>query len=664
MTQRELGGRYRLENEIGGGGMALVYRAVDTLLDRTVAIKMLRPQYVGDSQFVSRFRQEAMSAAKLSHPNIVNLYDVGVENNEYYIVMEYVDGPTLKDIILERAPLPISEVVDITDQICAALEHAHEHHIIHRDIKPHNILLTKNGIVKVADFGIARAVTGDTITDFQATTVLGSVHYISPEQARGGSTDVRSDIYSLGIVMYEMLTKELPFSGESPVSVALKHLRDRFVEPRELNRKIPQSIENIVLKCLVKSPDMRYQNMAAMQADLADALVHPNVPKFSMPQEVEDETIAIPAVGNGASVAGQEPHKEKKRKKAWWKALLWWLVGLLLVIVGGFAAYYILMRFIQVPNVNLPSVVGKTEQQAISALESSGFQANQIHEERAPNSDRAEGIVYDQNPEGPTVVKKNRDITLYVSLGAPKISMPNVNGVVADQAIQTLVNQGFKRENITEKQVQSADVPAGQVVSSSPSPGDNVSTDAKVVLQVSSGATTQVPNVIDQSYADAVQALQAANLQIGQVYKVPFSAPDQTVFKISPYSVGQSVPVGTPINLYVADNSQAQGGVDNSTGGTDNGTSSGSGGQNSNTNLPAGTEARPVTIQVNVRHHNPEQITILVSDVRGSNQKVVEQTITQNSSWTINVYVTQNTSGTIQVLENGHPTQNWRVPYQ
>jgi eukaryotic-like serine/threonine-protein kinase len=656
LTRRELGGRYRLEEEIGGGGMALVYRAVDTLLDRTVAIKMLRPQYVDDDQFVSRFRQEAQSAAKLSHPNIVNLYDVGVEDNEYYIVMEYVDGPTLKDIIIERAPLPVPQVVDITNQICAALEHAHEHHIIHRDIKPHNILLTKIGIVKVADFGIARAVTGDTITDFQATTVLGSVHYISPEQARGGTTDVKSDIYSLGIVMYEMLTNQLPFSGDSPVSVALKHLRDRFVEPRELNRKIPQSIENIVLKCLVKSPDMRYENMSAMRADLNDALIHPNVQKFSMPLEVADETISIPAIGI-ASASGREVRTGNKRKRPWWKTLLWWLVAMLLVLVGGFAAYYILMRFIQVPNENLPNVIGKSEQQAVSTLKAAGFQTSQIQEEKAVNSDKPAGIVYDQNPPGPTVVKKGRDITLYISLGAPKVSMPNVIGVVADQAIQTLVNQGFKRQNITEQQVQSADVPAGQVVSSSPVTGENVSTDAKLTLQVSSGATTQVPDVVGLAYKDAVSALQAANLQIGQVIKMPFSAQDQTVFKISPYSVGQSVPDGTSINLYVVDNSGAEGGNSNTTAnnGTDTGNENGK---------PTGTEVRPVPIQVHVKHHTPIQVTILVSDARGSDQKVVEQTVTADSSWTINVYVSPETSGNIQVLENGNQTQNWNVAYQ
>lgn len=313
MTARILGGRYQLQEAIGGGGMAIVYRAVDTLLDRVVAIKMLRAQFAEDEEFVLRFRQEAQAAARLAHPNIVNVYDVGVDEKEYYIVMEYVDGPTLKDVIIERAPLPVEEAIDISKQICNALSQAHEQHIVHRDIKPHNILLTKFGVVKVTDFGIARAVTGNTITDRQATSVLGSVHYFSPEQARGAKTDAKSDIYSLGVVMYEMLTGSLPFSGTSPVSVALKHLRERFIEPREMNKAIPQSLENIILRCLVKSPDGRYADMNAVKADLADALKHPNVPKFQMPLEMnEDETIAVPVVGEGFSDVSTELRKSEK----------------------------------------------------------------------------------------------------------------------------------------------------------------------------------------------------------------------------------------------------------------------------------------------------------------------------------------------------------------
>ncbi len=658
MIVRELGGRYRLEEQIGGGGMALVYRAVDMLLDRTVAVKMLRPQYAGDDQFVSRFRHEAQSAAKLSHPNIVNLYDVVVQDNEYYIVMEYVDGPTLKDIILERAPLPVEEVVDITNQICTALEHAHEHHIIHRDIKPHNILLTKNGVVKVADFGIARAVTGDTITDFQATTVLGSVHYISPEQARGGATDVKSDIYSLGIVMYEMLTNRLPFSGDSPVSVALKHLRERFVDPREINRKIPQSVENVTLKCLVKSPDMRYQNMSAVRADLAQALSHQNVPKFIMPENIWDETIAIPAIGNSISGDRRDRYSENKIKRPWWRTILWWFVAFVLVVVGGFAAYYILMGLVQVPNANLPSVVGKTEQQAITTLKASGFLSNQILEERAVNNDKPAGVVYDQNPEGPTTVKKNREITLYVSLGAPRVSMPNVVGVVSDEAVQTLINQGFKSQNITQQQIQSSTVPAGQVISSTPAAGDSVFADAKVTLQISAGAMTQVPKLIDLSYAQAVQALQAANLVLGQVIPVQFMAPDQTVVKISPYTVGQTVPVGTAINLYVANNS---GQTASSGGNTSNVPDGQSGG--GNTNLPSGTEVKSLVIRVPVQNGSSVQVTILVSDVRGMNQQVVNQTVSSTTSWPVNIYVAPGASGTVQVLENGNETQNIPVTY-
>lgn len=666
MSNRELGGRYQIQEQIGGGGMAIVYRAVDTLLGRTVAIKMLRPQYAGDEEFVNRFRQEAQAAARLSHPNIVNLYDVGMTENEYYIVMEYVDGPTLKDLIVDRAPLPIQEAVQLTSQICEALEHAHEHHIIHRDIKPHNILLTKSGMVKVADFGIARAVTGTTIADRQATSVLGSVHYFSPEQARGGNTDVKSDIYSLGVVMYEMLTKQLPFSGDSPVSVALKHLREGFIEPRQINSSIPQSVENIILRCLVKSPDRRYQNMTAVKVDLEDALLHPNVAKFVMPDEALDETIAIPAVGGVRAIEEtmmNEGIKEKKpRKKTWWKTLISWFIALVVVCLGGVAAYFVVMDLTQVPNLNLPNVVGKSEQTAIAALEQAGFSKNQIREERSSNTDKPKGIVYDQNPEGPTQVKQTRTIVLYVSSGAPQVTIPNLTGVLSDVAQQTLVNYGFQANNITIQQVQSSQIPVNEVVSTSPAAGTSVPTDAKIVLSVSEGVTTSVPNIVGMTYSDAVQALQNANLRVGQITPVQSTQPGETVVKTSP-AIGTTVQQNSTVNLYISENTN---GVSNSTNPfSDN--SSGSGGLNGGAtptgNLPPNTQAQQVTIRVPDKQQKPIHVQIYITDARGSNQLVVDQQITEETSWTETLYLTPGSSGSVQVYENGQLRDSRSISY-
>ncbi|WAH35493.1 Stk1 family PASTA domain-containing Ser/Thr kinase [Alicyclobacillus dauci] len=665
LTARVLGGRYQLQEPIGGGGMAIVYRAVDTLLDRVVAIKMLRSQFAEDDEFVSRFRQEAQAAARLSHPNIVNVYDVGVAEKEYYIVMEYVDGPTLKDIIVKRAPLPVNEVLDITKQICAALSHAHTEHIIHRDVKPHNILVNKFGVVKVADFGIARAVTGNTITDRQATSVLGSVHYFSPEQARGAQTDAKSDIYSLGVVMYEMLTGSLPFSGSSPVSVALKHLREPFVEPRELNKSIPQSVENVVLRCMVKTPEGRYPDMAAVKADLDEALEHPNVPKFQMPQDYNDETIAVPVVGEGFSEVSSQLRQSTKPVKRWRKVAQ--VTGIVAVAVaalgaGGYAAIAIVTNLVKVPNLPLPSVVGKPANTAMQSLVQAGFSPNQIQEKYESNSNKPKGIVYDQSPTGNTEVKKTREITLYVSKGAPQISMPDVTGQPADQAKQTLVTAGFSANNISEQQQQSTTVPTGQVISTSPAAGNQVSTDAKIVLTVSVQQTTTVPNVLGKSYADAVKALEAAGLQVGQVtHKQMSNMADQQVYYIYPYQEGQTVPTGSAVNLDVADNPNGAGtenSTDNGTangGSTSNGTGNGTGANTTN------AQPYPETISVDAPKGPPIHVQIVIDDARGTNQVVVDQTIHKKTSWQETVYLNAGQKGDIKVYENGKLAYNYPV---
>lgn len=659
MTQRFIGGRYQIEEQIGGGGMAVVYRAVDTLLARVVAVKMLRPQYAGDEEFVTRFRQEAQSAARLSHANIVSLFDVGTVDGEYYIVMEYIDGPTLKDVIRERGPLPVAEVIDITKQICDALEHAHEHHIIHRDIKPHNILLTKSGVVKVTDFGLARAMTGNTITHHPGSSVLGSVHYFSPEQARGGTTDIKTDIYSLGVVMYEMLTKELPFSGDSPVSVALKHLRDQFIDPRKLNSDIPQSVENIVLRCLVKSKDLRYPDMSAVKSDLQDALIHPNVPKFVVPDPVPDETMAVPVVGSLSSSLDEASSLAKTetptKKKKWWRGILWTVVVLALLVVGAFAAYYIVMRLLQVNNVNLPNLVGDSESQAVAELEHLGFRSSQIVEQKASNQ-KPKGTVYAMDPVGPTQVKENRTITLYISSGPPQVTMPSLIGVPVEQAIQTLQDSGFSAKDITEKPVQSTQG-SGLVVNSSPTPGSQVTVGSQITLEVSQGSMTTVPQLLGMTLDQAKAALIQANLQVGQVSYVNYPAQANTVFQILPFTQGQSVPSGTKIDLYIAQPSgqtqpsgQGQGG--NNVGPT------GSGGNTTTTNpgtanLPPDTVVKPVEVTVKDDLNQPMAVKIVKSDASGSQQTTIDTTINQTKNWTIPLYLTPQSTGDIWVYVNG-----------
>jgi beta-lactam-binding protein with PASTA domain/predicted Ser/Thr protein kinase len=649
VIQQRLGGRYDLEAQIGGGGMAVVYRAVDRLLGRTVAIKMLRPQFAGDEEFVSRFRQEAKAAARLSHPNIVSVYDVGMSDGEYYIVMEYVDGPTLKEVIRERGPLPIPEVIDITEQICDALQHAHEHGIIHRDVKPHNILLTRSGRVKVTDFGIAKAITGSTITYQTSTHVLGSVHYFSPEQARGSAANAKSDIYSLGVVMYEMLTGVLPFSGDSPVSVALKHLRERFVDPRELRPEIPQSVENIVLRCLAKSPDHRYPDMRAVRNDLRDALVHPNVPKYSPPEEITEATIPVPAVaGHGDEPRPETPAAQKpSRARRFWRGLMWTGVGTGVLCVGALAAYWIVMKLLAVQTVELPNVVGQTEQQAVATLEHAGFSENQIQREHEPNA-KPQGIVFAQDPPGPTEVKENRTIILYVSTGAPSVVVPDVQGLPQDEAVTQLVNAGFSRDHIQIQYVQSDQVNAGDAVGTNPPAGQSVDPGSRITLQVSKGGMVQIPNVIGQTLATAQQMLQSAGLAVGSVYRTPYQAPDGTVYEIGRYQVGDKVPQGTPIDLYVAQNPGMGAGNGNDTG-----------------QVPPDAREKPVTVTVKYNGEGqPWQVEIIQSDAVAKDKEVVNQSITKTTRWSLTLYLTpDNPNGEVVVKVNGQVVDDRRISY-
>jgi eukaryotic-like serine/threonine-protein kinase len=290
MIGKRINDRYKLLKRVGDGGMAIVYQAHDLILDRIVAVKILRSEFSNDEQFIKRFHREAESATSLNHPNIVSIYDVGEEEDTYFIVMEYVEGKTLKDLIKEQGRIPIEQSLSIMKQITSAITHAHDHHIIHRDIKPHNILLNRDGEAKVTDFGIAMAMTSATIT--HTNSVLGSVHYFSPEQARGGITNEKSDIYSLGIVLYEMVTGELPFSGESPVTVALKHLQEEVKSPKAINPFIPQSIENIIYKALAKDPFHRYGSVDELEKDIDTALSPSRIeePKYEPPSADEEAT--------------------------------------------------------------------------------------------------------------------------------------------------------------------------------------------------------------------------------------------------------------------------------------------------------------------------------------------------------------------------------------
>ncbi|HCX77854.1 MAG TPA: Stk1 family PASTA domain-containing Ser/Thr kinase, partial [Firmicutes bacterium] len=433
MIGKKLVNRYQILERIGGGGMAVVYKARCTLLNRIVAVKILRQQYSIDEDFVRRFRREAQAAASLSHPNIVNIYDVGQDKDVYFIVMEYVEGETLKDLIDREAPLEPARAVNIVRQIANALYHAHCNKIIHRDIKPHNVLISKDGRVKVADFGIARAVTTTTQT-FSPNSLMGSVHYFSPEQAKGKLATEQSDLYSLGIVLYEMLTKTLPFDGDSPVSIALKHLQQTIPPASRYNPAVTPGLQAILDKLLEKDKSQRYQNAI----DLLAALRTWNSPEAAEAAEADgkaeideaDTQVFMPLVSKKKQWLSQVG----KKRLLTWSIIILSVAAAVTLAVLGFSS---LAKLWEVKEIPVPNVVEQSKEAAIAELETVGLQnysISEMHHDTIPL-----GYVVRQKPTANQIVKQNRNIELIISKGPVLIDVPGVEGLdvrVAESDLQ------------------------------------------------------------------------------------------------------------------------------------------------------------------------------------------------------------------------------------
>jgi eukaryotic-like serine/threonine-protein kinase len=495
---KRLSGRYKVLEMIGGGGMANVYLAHDIILDRDVAVKMLRLDFANDEEFIRRFRREAQSATSLAHPNIVNIYDVGEENDLYYIVMEYVEGQTLKQYIQQNSPLRVEDALGIMSQLTSAISHAHQNHIIHRDIKPQNILVDRVGNVKITDFGIAMALSATSIT--QTNSVLGSVHYLSPEQARGGMANRKSDIYSLGIVMFELLTGRLPFSGESAVSIALKHLQSETPSVRRWNPDVPQSVENIVLKATAKDSFHRYDSVDEMEEDLRTALdsERVNERKFVIP--IDDEaTKAIPVITNdrplqnldetlvhsndkNTSTVKDVPKKgkdTKKRKK--WPIIL--ISTFLVLTLLGILAVTVLPELLSPKDVTVPDVSGLELEDAITKLEAIGLRVGEDIE--ITDEEIEEGKVIKTNPEEGNSVKEHSLVTIYVSSGKEKYELSDYVNRNYDDVVRLLDNLNFKDIKITEVYDDSE---PGTILSQNPEGGQEVVPDETVLeFEVSKG---------------------------------------------------------------------------------------------------------------------------------------------------------------------------------
>ncbi|MEL3972373.1 Stk1 family PASTA domain-containing Ser/Thr kinase [Rossellomorea oryzaecorticis] len=513
MNGKRISGRYRIIKLIGGGGMANVYLAHDMILDREVAIKMLRMDFANEEEFIKRFQREAQSATSLVHPNIVSIYDVGEEDDLYYIVMEYVQGMTLKQYIQQHSPVGVDQALEIMKQLTLAISHAHQNHIVHRDIKPHNILVDEEGTVKITDFGIAMALSATSIT--QTNSVLGSVHYLSPEQARGGMATKKSDIYSLGIVMFELLTGRLPFSGESAVSIALKHLQSETPSLRRWNSDIPQSVENIVLKATAKDPFRRYENLEEMDDDLATALEPERMdePKFSVPMD-DEATKAIPVItdDNGSSnlddtivhtqsspetkpakpvkaADGAKPVKGKKQKtkkksKRKWPVMIISLFFLLILL--GVAAVTVVPELLGPKEIEVPEVEGKKPTEAVSIIVSAGFVVGETKE--MSHDSIPEGIVIKTNPKEGRMANEGSPVDIYVSTGKEKVEVEDFKGKNFEEVASRLEEQGY---TVKKQEEPSNEEEEGTIIEQDPSPGDEVvASETTVTLTVSTGPSS------------------------------------------------------------------------------------------------------------------------------------------------------------------------------
>ena len=590
-----LSGRYEVLKRVGSGGMADVYMAKDHKLNRNVAVKVLKSEYVEDEKFLKKFETEAQAVARLSHPNIVNIYDVGMEDGINYIVMELAEGITLKEYIRKKGYLSPKETVEISTQIASAISHAHKNHIIHRDIKPQNILVSDTGIIKVTDFGIAKATSSNTVTS--TATAMGSVHYISPEQAKGRFCDEKSDIYSLGITMYEMVTGHVPFDHENGVTIALMHLQNEITPPSQIRDGIPDSLEKIILKCTMKKPEERYQTADDLIADLRLVFEDTSGGYVGVVPAIDDSptimidqnelTQRINTPKKDQKIQQEEPLKDEEQnaylaeddeEESGMNSKIEKLVIVLAAVVGAIILISIIVFVVKSSGVfksgksTTTTSIGTTAESndteskkytvdnyigmSLSAAREKIDGKFKIKVEEEYSADYAKGLVIRQDPESDTELEEGKTLTLVVSKGTrteDKVSVPQVVGKRESSAKSELEAAGLK---VSVKTKYSTDVAKGKVISQSPGSGNQVTKNSTVVITVSQGekpeTMVRVPNLRYSTESEARSELKNSNLVLGSVLTEYSDSVEKGLVIRQTVSSGSKVKEGTAVGIYVS----------------------------------------------------------------------------------------------------------------
>jgi serine/threonine-protein kinase len=540
-------GRYRIIRKLGSGGMANVYLAEDQELGRRVAIKILNERHANDDQFVERFRREAKNAAGLSHPNIVSIYDRGEAEGTYYIAMEYLDGRSLKELIVARGPAPIHVAIDYARKILDALRFAHRNGIVHRDIKPHNVIVDAEGRVKVTDFGIARAGTSQMT---EVGSIIGTAQYLSPEQAKGAPVDQTSDLYSVGIVLYELLTGKVPFTGDSPVEIAMKHISAPPEPPSSLRPDVPEDLDLIVLRALGKTPEDRYPSAEEMDKDLARVAQGLGVSRET--EEAATQILSRSQLTPATMVAAPPrppsevlyEYEQPRRGRPVWPWLLVLLLLLAAALTGWFVYQQVRDELADAGTVGVPYLIDLRETQAVGQVLDAGLEPNVIRE---ANADVEAGFVFSQNPTFGAKADPGDTVDIHVSTGPPQTDVPDVIGQNRDEAVAALARADLDAKIV---EVYSAKDP-GTVTGQNPRAGEKVEVGTRVQINVSRGVRPlTVPSVIGQPYESAASALQGAGFKVAR-RDVDSTEPAGTVVDQQPRA-GVDAPAGTTVTLSVS----------------------------------------------------------------------------------------------------------------